>query len=100
MKMHRTQDIPDPSEKSPDLPKALHRFILKACRRNPAERYQDVNQVLEDLQPLARTIAPGHQHQDSAKRKMTTLFLSCDDDHQQELNRLLEEFSLKNWVRV
>lgn len=95
MKMHHTQDIPDPSEKIPDLPKALRRFILKACRRNPAERYQDVSQALEDLQPLARIIVPGHQQQDSAKRKMTTLFLSYDDNHQQELNRLLEEFKLK-----
>jgi CRP-like cAMP-binding protein len=95
MKMHRTQDIPDPAKKVLDLPQALRRFILKACRRSPAERYRDVSQALEDLQPLARAIAPVHQHQRSAKQKMTTLFLSYDDDHQQELNRLLEEFRLK-----
>jgi serine/threonine protein kinase len=50
MKLHRTQDIPDPAEKVPDLPEALRGFILKACRRDPAERYQSVSRALEELQ--------------------------------------------------
>jgi serine/threonine protein kinase len=95
MKMHRTQDIPDPAEKVPDLPEALRRFILTACRRDPTARYQNVRQVLEELQPLARRFVSKHQHQDSAKQKKTALLLSYEDHHQEALNQLLEEFTLK-----
>jgi serine/threonine protein kinase len=95
MKMHRTQDISDPAEKVPDLPEALRRFILTACRRDPTARYQNVRQVLEELQPLARRFVSKHQHQDSAKQKKTALLLSYEDHHQEALNQLLEEFTLK-----
>jgi len=56
MKIRYTQGIPDPAEKVPDLPEALRRFILKACRRDPQGRYQNMSQVLEDLESIATTI--------------------------------------------
>jgi len=56
MKIRHTQGIPDPAEKVPDLPEALRRFILKACRRDPQGRYQNMSQVLEDLESIATTI--------------------------------------------
>jgi len=95
IKLHRTQDIPDPAEMVPDLPEALHRFIVKACRRNPAERYRHVQQVLEDLLYLRDEAAHQYQQPDTGRNRMTTVFLSYQDGHQQSVEGLLEEFGDK-----
>ena len=95
MKMRHTQDIPDPAAKVPDLPEPLRRFILKACRRDPGERYQNMGEALEELQLLALTIPLRHQNQKSAEHKKTTFYLNYQDEHQEEINRLLKEFSAK-----
>ncbi len=54
MDMHIKVGIPDPEEMVPGLPEALRRFIIKACHRDPGQRYQDADQALNDLLPLAR----------------------------------------------
>ena len=54
MEMHLTHDIPDPAAGTPNLPKDLQRFIIKACRRNPDSRYGDMGQALTDLRRIAR----------------------------------------------
>ncbi|MBC8178863.1 MAG: protein kinase [Deltaproteobacteria bacterium] len=46
------EEIPDPAAIVPDLPEELRGFVLKACRRRPEKRYQDVGEALKDLQPL------------------------------------------------
>jgi serine/threonine protein kinase len=69
--IRHTQDIPDPAEKVPDLPEALRRFILKACRRDPQERYQNTSQVLEDLGSIATTIPSRSRNRKSAEQKKT-----------------------------
>ncbi len=92
MKLHRTQDIPDPAESVADLPEALRRFILKACRRDPVERYQSVRKALADLRPLAGEIALRYKHPDTVHRKTAAVVLFYNDEHQQALQRLLEKF--------
>ncbi len=52
MNMHLNRDIPDPRKRVPDLPKELYGFIMKACWRDPARRYQDTARALEDLLPI------------------------------------------------
>jgi serine/threonine protein kinase len=69
MKIRHTQDIPDPAEKVPDLPEALRRFILKACRRSPQERYQNMSQMLEDLGSIATIIPSKSRNRKSAEQK-------------------------------
>ncbi len=49
MKLRCESEIPDPKDFEPDLPDSLRRFILKACRLNPEERYSDMKQAIEDL---------------------------------------------------
>ena len=92
MKLHRTQDIPDPAESVADLPEALRRFILKACRRDPAERYQSVGRASADLRPPAGAIALPYKNSESAVRKTATVILSYNDEHPQALQQLLEKF--------
>lgn len=95
MKLHRTQDIPDPAEKVGDLPEALRHFILRACRRDRAERYRSMGEALADLQPLAEEMALQHHYSNATACRMTTVLLSCRGDRQPELQRLLEKFEEK-----
>ncbi len=57
MKIRRTQDIPDPAEKAPELPDALRRFILKACRRDPQKRYRNMSQMADELESATTAIS-------------------------------------------
>jgi serine/threonine protein kinase len=54
MEMHLNQDIPDPAQVVSGLPEGLRRFIVKACHRDPARRYGDMEEALKDLLPLAK----------------------------------------------
>lgn len=49
MQQRKTQDIPDPIMQIPDLSQGLRHFILKACHRDSAARYQDAGHALQDL---------------------------------------------------
>jgi serine/threonine protein kinase len=50
--MHLYEDIPDPRPKLPDLPDEIYNFLLKAMRKDPSARYQNVSEILSDLIPL------------------------------------------------
>jgi len=91
-KMHVEQDIPDPAGFRPDLPEALKAFILKACARNPDQRFQNVKQIIEVLQPLVANKGPGRQQNAAGRQLMTTLHLLYNEDQQPALKYLMEKF--------
>ena len=93
--MHLRDDIPDPAALRPDLPEELRRFIFKACARKPAHRYQNIDEVIQTLQPLSEEFGIRRNHITSAKRHMTTLHLLYKEDQQLALKQLLEEFGEK-----
>jgi serine/threonine protein kinase len=93
--MHVEQDIPDPGGLRPDLPEALRAFILKACARKPDQRFQNVKQIIEILQPLAGNQGPGRQQNAAGRRLMTTLHLLYNEDQQLALKDLMEKFKNK-----
>ena len=93
--MHLTCDIPDPGDMMPNLPDGLRRFILKACSRDPSERYQTSGQALSALQDIAKDSGLKQKYLQPEQRKMSTVFLMYRNEHQLELNRLMEEFSNK-----
>jgi serine/threonine protein kinase len=49
MEMHVNQDIPDPADVAPNLPQALREFIIRACARDPNQRFKTVAEALEVL---------------------------------------------------
>jgi CRP-like cAMP-binding protein len=49
VKMRCEEEIPDPKKILPDLTDSLHKFIIKACRLNPDERYADLGEAIIDL---------------------------------------------------
>jgi eukaryotic-like serine/threonine-protein kinase len=92
VRMHLDRDIPDPREAVPDLPEALCRFILKSCRRNPDERYQTIGDALNDLKPLIAELCPSQERGTLEKARAINIFFLYRDQHQLDLNKLLEQF--------
>ena len=95
MNLRLKQDIPDPVKIIPDLPELLRRFILKACARDIRKRYQNVGEIIKDLKPLADDHNLVKKANHTASRKMATMFLLYKDEHQPELNRMMNEFCEK-----
>jgi CRP-like cAMP-binding protein len=92
MKLHRDQDIPDPAGRAPELPERLRRFILKACCRNPAERYKDAGAALADLLPLGGMIGSRPKNPETTEPKTARVELAYDDERQPDVRQLLEKF--------
>lgn len=92
MDLRLKQDIPDPAEIVQNLPNALRKFVIKACARNLKQRYQNVAEVVRDLQPLTEKNGRVQRGIYSENRKVATLFLRYGDEHQPALNRMMEDF--------
>jgi serine/threonine protein kinase len=90
MNLRCNADIPDPAELAPHVPDALRGFILTACERDPARRWQSVGQAMEALRPLERELGLERK---SARRRMSSLHLFYEEDDHLAVSRLLDEFS-------
>ncbi|MEO8608840.1 MAG: protein kinase, partial [Chloroflexota bacterium] len=57
---HLNSPIPSPLKLNPNLPEAVDAFIMKAIAKEPQDRYQTANEMIEDLGRLERgeAIAP------------------------------------------
>lgn len=93
MKWHLHEDVPDPRTLIPDLPDELYNFLMRATRKDPAERYKNMWEILNDLRPLAEKMGVKTLPQPGKHRKMMSLFLFYRDEHQLVLNQLVENFS-------
>jgi serine/threonine protein kinase len=93
MSLHVNKDVPDPCSFIPDLPEELSDFVLRATKKNPSERYENVPQILYELQPLAQKMGLTRHLQVKEQRKMMSLFLFYQDEHQLTLKRLVEDFT-------
>jgi len=95
MHFHVNEDIPDPAEVVPDLPRPLRNFVLKACRRDRKTRYQSMTEALVDLRPLAEQFGLANKASFAERRRMATFFMIYKDYHQPALTRLMEEFGAR-----
>jgi serine/threonine protein kinase len=94
-RMHHTRDIPDQAEKIPELPQALRQFILKAGKCDPDQRYQNIVEAREAIQPLTHGPQSGGKKAVVEARKETTILMSYEDDRQAEFRQLMKEFSAR-----
>jgi len=88
-------DIPDPFMISPELPKELRDFILKACSRIPADRYSSIGEALEALEPLASKFEINGTPYHANRKNIANVFIAYSDEHQPAFQHLMDEFSLK-----
>ena len=95
MESHLTREIPDPRNWVPELPEGLCRFIRKATRKDPKDRFQTMEEVLTSLRQVSQDLGLAGPSSERTERKMTSLFLFYREDHRLALNALLEEFSGK-----
>ncbi len=93
MKEHLSRDIPNPAEIIHDLPESLCRFVIKCGKCNPEHRYANMQEALEDLSIFAKKSET--KYMSLPKRKMTNLLLSYTEEQEQELSRILDEFSVR-----
>jgi CRP-like cAMP-binding protein len=90
--MHLTQDVMDPGHIIPGIPDELRGFILKSARCDPDRRYQDMDQAMAALRPLAQDNRLPGNSLTIEKKKSTSLFLTYTNEIQPALKRLVDEF--------
>lgn len=96
LKMRETQEISDPADLVPEIPVALRNFIVKACRRNPKERFKNMFEAMEELRPLIKPIKVEKQKTAyGSMDNLTSLILHYRENQQESLTRLLKEFREK-----
>jgi CRP-like cAMP-binding protein len=93
--LHLNHDIPDPAHLIADIPTALRSFILRAGRCRADRRYQDMDQAIDELQPLVGDIRPPTRDASIRKQNLSALFLTHTGENQEALDRLLEEFKAR-----
>jgi predicted Ser/Thr protein kinase len=90
--MYLTRDITDPGLIIPDIPDELREFILKSARCDPDQRYQDMDQAMEVLRPLAQDNKLPRNALTIEKKNRSSLFLTYTDENQPALQRLVDVF--------
>ena len=93
MDLHLHEDAPDPRLVTPDLPDEIAAFLSRSIRSNPAERLQNIPEVVALLKPLADTMGVTCSPRQTKKRKMMGLFLFYQEEDTLEMKRLVDKFS-------
>lgn len=70
---------------------ALRKFVIKACARDPNQRYQNVAEILGDLRPLTENNGKAQKTDYSENCKVAAIFLLYRNEHQPALNRMMED---------
>jgi len=90
---HLNEDITDTRSIMPDLPVELHTFLMRTIRKDPASRYKNVSEILDDLHPLAEKLGVQFQPRYCMRSKMIGMFLTYQENQQLALKELIEEFN-------
>jgi serine/threonine protein kinase len=93
MDLHVQEDVPDPRMLVPDLPDELHYVISRATRRDRSKRFKSVWEILRDLQPFADKLGLKRQPHLVQQKKLMSVLLSYQDEHQVIINHLMEDLS-------
>jgi class 3 adenylate cyclase len=95
IQFHLKGEFPDPKKLIPDLPEALREFMMRACRRNPDERYENLYQIGSDLRSLAKEFGLQNVASLAESKKVGSVFLN---DRDSTLQSPVKPKLLKNFV--
>jgi len=90
--LHLTQEIADPGEIVSGIPDELKNFVLKAVRRDPEQRYQDMDQAMAAIQPLIQSAGFPKPALEKDEKQSVSLKLSYANIEQSALQQLMEDF--------
>ena len=90
--MHLSQDVMDPGCIIPDIPKEIRMFILTCGRRDPDQRYPDMEQAMAALSPLVNDFRPQRNGLTIEQRERASLLITYKDDNNQAVTQLAEKF--------
>jgi eukaryotic-like serine/threonine-protein kinase len=93
LNLHLYEDVPDPRAGLPDLPDELYKFLMRSTKKNPEDRYQNIDEIVHDVRPLAEKLGIPITGSGSQRFNMTTLFLFYRDEHRETVRRVVEEFT-------
>jgi serine/threonine protein kinase len=93
MEAHLSEDVPNPQTLVPDLPSELHYLITRATQKDPSSRFNSFWEIIRDLQPFADKIGVERRPRRQRQRKMKSLLVFYEEEHHENLNRLVEEFN-------
>ena len=93
--MRANSDIPDPALEIPNLPAGLREFVLKACARDPVNRYQGIPEALEALKPLTGDNELNNGRAPNTQRKVRIFYLVYGDEQKNGLKEAVDEFNAK-----
>jgi serine/threonine protein kinase len=85
--------LPDPRSLVPDLPDEIVKFLTLATRKDPAERYQYVDQVIAEILPMSQRLGVSISSRPLHDSHLRNLLLFYGDQHREVVDRLVEEFS-------
>jgi serine/threonine protein kinase len=94
-RMRVEKDIPDPAAISPGIPEGLRNLILKACARLPDNRYASMEQILGDLEPLAKKYGFNDVPYQNENQNISTIILVYGDNHRSAIKHLMDDINLK-----
>ncbi|AOY57051.1 MULTISPECIES: protein kinase domain-containing protein [Desulfococcus] len=93
--MRLNREIPDPAERVPDLPGPLREFIIKACRRDPEQRYRTAAEAIAALSPSAEAAVRNRPAVRPENADSIRLTMNYHPRNRSDLNDLLKEFQEK-----
>jgi hypothetical protein len=73
----------------------LRDFIFKACAREPGKRYQNISEVLTEMNPLAAEYGLANGGYFEPKRKMRMFYLVYGDEETKELTAAMDDFNIR-----
>ena len=91
--MHLKEDAPDPRMFVSGLPEEICTFLMKSVRKDKEKRYKSISEILDELAPLTEEMGLTCDPKLSTKRKMMNMVLFYQDEHQLELNKLIDTFN-------
>ena len=93
--MRTTREIPDPAELIPDIPGPLRDFVLKACAREPVNRYQNMTEVLASMKSLASRYGLTNGAPDEPSPKIRMFYLAYWDEDTRALKSAVVDFNTR-----
>ena len=98
LEYHMTKNTPDPRELNPELPERFSSFIRKSTEKNPDMRFQDIAEVLRELDLISREQDDLLDADLDSGKKRKNIQICYNGEDESGVQQLLDEFcdKLKN----